>query len=96
MSRYRAGIDAVRAHNRSLWVVIVLLMAIIAAQLVATSQIPREIRLRYPPELRSGAVLRDRESTTSRRLRVMVLGTGWVVSLRQWSGASRQAPRWEC
>ena len=57
MSRYRAGIDAVRAHNRSLWVVIALLMAIIAAQLVATSQIPREIRLRYPPELRSGAVL---------------------------------------
>jgi integrating conjugative element protein (TIGR03746 family) len=57
VSRYRAGIDAVRAHNRSLWVVIALLVAIIAAQFVATSQIPREIRLRYPPELRSGAVL---------------------------------------
>jgi hypothetical protein len=55
VSRYRAGIDAVRAHNRSLWVVIALLVAIIAAQFVATSQIPREIRLRYPPELRSGS-----------------------------------------
>ena len=57
MSRYRSGIDAVRAHNRSLWGVIGILVLVITGQIYSASRIPRAIKLHYPPDLRSGAVL---------------------------------------
>lgn len=57
MRRYRLEIDNVRAHLRSLWVVIALQLGVIALLGVGWSQAPQQIRVHVPPDLRSGAVL---------------------------------------
>ena len=57
MRRYRLEIDNVRAHVRSLWVVIGLQGCIILALWFGWSQAPRHLRIHIPPDLRSGAVL---------------------------------------
>ena len=58
MSRLRNRIDAADAHIRTLRIVILLLALLIAGQQYATSRLPRDITLHYPPDLRGGAVLR--------------------------------------
>ena len=57
MRRYRLEIDNVRAHVRSLWVVIGLQGCIILALWFGWSQAPRHLRIHIPPDLRSGAIL---------------------------------------
>ena len=57
MRRYRYEIDNVRAHLRSLWVVIGLEALIILALWFGWSQAPKEMTVHVPPDLRSGAVL---------------------------------------
>ena len=55
--RYQRQIDDVRAHIRSLRVVIALQMLVIAALWYGWDHAPEGITLHYPPDLRSGAVL---------------------------------------
>ena len=57
MRRYRLEIDNVRAHLRSLWVVIGMQGLVILALWFGWSQAPRHLRIHIPPDLRSGAVL---------------------------------------
>ena len=61
MRRYRLEIDNVRAHVRSLWVVIGLQGLIILALWSGWSQAPSNLRIHIPPDLRSGAVLGTEE-----------------------------------
>lgn len=56
MRRYRYEIDNVRAHLRSLWVVIALQAAVIAGLWFGWSQAPERLTVHIPPDLRSGAV----------------------------------------
>ncbi|MDN5869200.1 MAG: TIGR03746 family integrating conjugative element protein [Nitrococcus sp.] len=57
MRRYRHEIDNVRAHLRSLWAVIAIQVAIIAALWFGWSRAPERLTVHIPPDLRSGAVL---------------------------------------
>lgn len=57
MRRYRLEIDNVRAHLRSLWVVIGFQSVVILALWFGWSQAPQYLRVHVPPDLRSGAVL---------------------------------------
>ena len=57
MRRYRAEIDNVRAHLRSLWVVIGLQVVVILALWFGWSQAPKQLTVHVPPDLRSGATL---------------------------------------
>jgi len=57
MRRYRYEIDNVRAHLRSLWVVIGLQLLVILALWFGWSQAPKTLTVHIPPDLRSGAVL---------------------------------------
>ncbi len=57
MARYRLEIDNVRAHVRSLWVVICLEMLIIIGLWFGWSQAPQRLTVHLPPDLRAGAVL---------------------------------------
>ena len=57
MGRYRFEIDNVQAHLRSLWAVIAIQAAIIAALWFGWSQAPAQLTVHIPPDLRSGAVL---------------------------------------
>ena len=57
MRRCRYEIDNVRAHVRSLWVVIAIQALVIAALWFGWSQAPRQLTVHIPPDLRSGAVL---------------------------------------
>lgn len=61
MRRYRYEIDNVRAHLRSLWVVIALEAVTIAALWVGWSQAPSALTVHVPPDLRGGAVLEPNE-----------------------------------
>lgn len=61
MRRYRLAIDNVRAHVRSLWVVIGIQTAIIGALWLGWSMAPTQLRVYVPPDLRSGAVLAAEE-----------------------------------
>lgn len=61
MRRYRLEIDNVRAHLRSLWVVIGLQGLIILGLWIGWSQAPKQLRVHVPPDLRSGAVLAAEE-----------------------------------
>ena len=61
MRRYRLEIDNVRAHLRSLWIVIGLQGLIILALWIGWSQAPKQLRVYVPPDLRSGAVLAAEE-----------------------------------
>ncbi len=58
MSRYRREIDNVRAHTKSLWVVIALSFVTIGGLLVMLWRIPADITVHIPPDLRQGAVMR--------------------------------------
>jgi hypothetical protein len=55
--RYRYEIDNVRAHLRSLWVIIGVEMVIIMALWFGWSQAPDRLTIHVPPDLRSGADL---------------------------------------
>ena len=57
MRRYRTEIDNVRAHLRSLWVVIGLQFVVILALWFGWSQAPKRLTVHVPPDLRSGAIL---------------------------------------
>jgi len=57
MRRYRYEIDNVRAHLRSLWMVIALQLLVILALWYGWSQAPRHLTIHVPPDIRSGAVL---------------------------------------
>jgi integrating conjugative element protein (TIGR03746 family) len=57
MRRYRTEIDNVRAHLRSLWVVIGLQFVVILALWFGWSQAPKQLTVHVPPDLRSGATL---------------------------------------
>jgi integrating conjugative element protein (TIGR03746 family) len=57
MSRYAREHDRDRAHIRSLWVVIALFAALCGGLGWGWLQAPRHLVLRYPPELRQGAVV---------------------------------------
>ena len=57
MRRYRTGIDNVRAHLRSLWVVIGSQFLVILALWFGWSQAPKQLTVHVPPDLRSGATL---------------------------------------
>ncbi len=57
MRRYRHEIDNVRAHLRSLWVVIGLEALIIGALWFGWSQAPKALTVHVPPDLRSGSIL---------------------------------------
>jgi len=57
MRRYRAEIDNVRAHLRSLWVVIGLLCLVIVGLWYGWSQAPKALTVHVPPDLRTGATL---------------------------------------
>ena len=57
MRRYRHEIDNVRSHLRSLWAVIGLEMAVIAALAFGWVQSPERMTVHIPPDLRSGAAL---------------------------------------
>ncbi len=65
MRRYRAGIDNVRAHLRSLWAVILLQVVVILALWFGWSQAPKHLVVHIPPDLRSGASLAFNEVSTS-------------------------------
>lgn len=55
--RYRYEIDNVRSHLRSLWIVIALLTLMLAGWWLAWMQLPSQLTVHIPPDLRSGAVL---------------------------------------
>ena len=55
MQRYRYEIDNVRAHLRSLWIIIGVLLVVILALWFGWSQSPRYLTVHVPPDLRSGA-----------------------------------------
>lgn len=57
MSRYRFEIDNVRAHVRSLWLVIVLLCLLIAGLCWGWSMAPSNLTVHVPPDLRHGVTL---------------------------------------
>ncbi len=57
MRRYRTEIDNVRAHLRSLRVVIVLQFVVILAHWFGWGQAPKQLIVHVPPDLRSGATL---------------------------------------
>ena len=57
MGRYRAEIDNVRAHLRSLWAVIGLQVVVILALWFGWSEAPKQLTVHVPPDLRSGATL---------------------------------------
>ncbi len=57
MRRYRYEIDNVRAHLRSLWVVIGVQVLVIAALWLGWSQAPKQLTVHVPPDLRAGATL---------------------------------------
>ena len=57
MRRYRTEIDNVRAHLRSLWVVIGLQFVVILGLWFGWSQAPKQLTVHVPPDLRSGAIL---------------------------------------
>lgn len=57
MRRYRHEIDNVRAHLRSLWVIIGFQALVIVALWFGWSQSPQSLRVHVPPDLRSGAQL---------------------------------------
>ena len=57
MRRYRYEIDNVRAHLRSLWIVIALQLLVIAGFWLAWMRLPGNITVHIPPDLRSGAVM---------------------------------------
>ncbi|MEA1889933.1 MAG: TIGR03746 family integrating conjugative element protein [Pseudomonadota bacterium] len=57
MQRYRYAIDNVRAHLRSLWVIIGIQVVIILALWFGWSQAPKQLTVHVPPDLRSGATL---------------------------------------
>jgi integrating conjugative element protein (TIGR03746 family) len=57
MRRYRNEIDNVRAHLRSLWVVIGLQFVVMVALWFGWSQAPKQLTVHVPPDLRSGATL---------------------------------------
>ncbi len=57
MRRYRYEIDNVRAHLRSLWVVIAIQVIIIAALWFGWSRAPERLTVHIPPDLRAGAAL---------------------------------------
>ena len=59
MSRYRHESDNQRAHIVSLWVVIMLLASGLAYAIHGWSQAPSAITLHIPPDLRSGAMVRE-------------------------------------
>lgn len=56
MQRYRYEIDNVRAHLRSLWIIIGVLLVVILALWFGWSQSPRYLTVHVPPDLRSGAM----------------------------------------
>jgi integrating conjugative element protein (TIGR03746 family) len=64
MSRYRREIDNVRAHTKSLWVVIGLCFVAIGGLLGMLWRMPAEITVHIPPDLRQGAVMRLGEIPT--------------------------------
>ena len=55
MQRYRYEIDNVRAHLRSLWIIIGVQIVVIIALWFGWSQSPRYLTVHVPPDLRSGA-----------------------------------------
>lgn len=55
MRRYRYEIDNVRAHLRSLWIIIGVQVVIILALWFVWSQSPKHLTVHVPPDLRSGA-----------------------------------------
>ncbi len=55
MRRYRTEIDNVRAHLRSLWMVIGLQFVVIVVLWFGWSQAPKQLTVHVPPDLRSGA-----------------------------------------
>jgi len=55
MQRYRYEIDNVRAHLRSLWIIIGVLLVVILALWFGWSQSPKYLTVHVPPDLRSGA-----------------------------------------
>lgn len=57
MRRYRYEIDNVRAHLRSLWVIIGAQIVVILALWFGWSQAPQRLTVHVPPDLRSGATL---------------------------------------
>ena len=57
MRRYRYEIDNVRAHLRSLWVIIGVQIVFIMALWLGWSQAPERLIVHVPPDLRSGADL---------------------------------------
>lgn len=61
MGRYRYEIDNVRAHVRSLWVVIAIQVMVIAALWFGWTQAPERLTVHIPPDLRSGAALAPEE-----------------------------------
>jgi integrating conjugative element protein (TIGR03746 family) len=65
MRRYRSEIDNVRAHLRSLWVVIGIQFVVIVALWFGWSQAPKRLTVHVPPDLRSGATLSVDEVPTS-------------------------------
>ena len=56
MRRYRHEIDNVRAHLRSLWVVIGVQLVVILALWSGWSRAPEHLTVHIPPDLRSGVV----------------------------------------
>ena len=61
MRRYRAEIDNVRAHLRSLWAVIGLQCLVILGLWYGWSQAPKALTIHVPPDLRTGATLSANE-----------------------------------
>ena len=57
MRRYRYEIDNVRAHLRSLWIIIGVQVLVIFALWMGWSQAPKQLTVHVPPDLRSGATL---------------------------------------
>ena len=57
MRRYRYEIDNVRAHLRSLWIIIGVQILVIFALWMGWSQAPKQLTVHVPPDLRSGATL---------------------------------------
>ena len=62
MRRYRTEIDNVRAHLRSLWVVIGAQFIVILVLWFGWSQAPKQLTVHVPPDLRSGATLSVNEA----------------------------------
>ena len=57
MQRYRYAIDNVRAHLRSLWIIIGIQVVISLDFWYGWSQAPKQLTVHVPPDLRSGATL---------------------------------------